>query len=271
MAAKESKAMVAFKERAALAAAQQRQAAPAASGLPRFSTRGGVLEFQGTKIKGHVNIVVLGFVYENVWYDPIHGDFDPEVLQLPDCAATGKLDMPQVDLVSSEHSPNRQNDECRTCWANQFKSADKGNGKACQNRVKCLVIAADKLTDDGIRSATIGVLSIPPTALKPFREYTKFVINGMEFPTRYVVTKLYMEFPSADSQQAVPHLEYIAEIPFEIVDAVDAVLEENTEELEMPIDFSQASAEKPKVATKKKVAKKKVAKKKVAKKAARRR
>lgn len=111
--------------------------------------------------------IILDFVSMNAYYE---GDFDPKNIVPPNCFAIGTVK--NDSLVSSGNSPDPQNDvggACGDCWANQWKSAAKGNGKACKNTIKLAVLCAD---------GEIRPLSISSTGLKAFGEYVGSVVQA---------------------------------------------------------------------------------------------
>lgn len=111
--------------------------------------------------------IILDFVSLNAYYE---GNFDPKNIVPPNCFAIGTVK--NDSLVSSENSPDPQNDvggACGDCWANQWKSAAIGNGKACKNTLKLAVLCSD---------GEIRPLSISSTGLKAFGEYVGSVVSA---------------------------------------------------------------------------------------------
>lgn len=112
--------------------------------------------------------VIVDFVSMNAYYE---GDFDPKNIVPPNCFAIGTVK--NDDLEASENSPEPQNadegNRCKTCWANEWKSAAKGNGKACKNTIKLAVLCAD---------GEVRPLSISSTGLKAFGEYVRDVVQA---------------------------------------------------------------------------------------------
>jgi hypothetical protein len=134
------------------------------------------------KFKG----IIVGFVSHNAYYE---GDFDPKNIVPPNCFAIGVVK--NDDLERSANSPDPQPEdgamECKDCWANQWKSAAKGNGKACKNSIKLAV-----LCDDG----EIRPLSLSSTALKPFGEYVRSIVQAYSVAPYGVMTEF--SFDSSD-------------------------------------------------------------------------
>lgn len=135
------------------------------------------------KFKG----IIVAFVSSNAYYE---GDFDRDNIVPPNCFAIGVVK--NDDLEASRNSPDPQNPDdggaCKTCWANQWKSASKGNGKACKNSIKLAV-----LCDDG----EIRPMSLSSTALKPFGEYARDVFQAFRVPPYGVLTEFTFD-PKSD-------------------------------------------------------------------------
>jgi hypothetical protein len=97
------------------------------------------------------------------------------------------------DLERSENSPDPQPEDsndlsCKNCWANQWKSAPKGNGKACKNTIKLAVLCED---------GEVRPLSLSATALKPFGEYVRDVAAAFHKPPYGVLTEFTFD-PKSD-------------------------------------------------------------------------
>lgn len=130
--------------------------------------------------------VIVGFVSTNAYYE---GEFDKDKIVPPNCFAIGVVK--NDDLERSLNSPDPQPEDkddlsCSNCWANQWKSAAKGNGKACKNGIKLAVMC-----DDG----EVRPMSLSSTALKPFAEYVRDVAQAFGKPPYGVMT----EFSFAES------------------------------------------------------------------------
>lgn len=123
--------------------------------------------------------IIVSFVSTNAYYE---GDFDRDNIVPPNCFAIGTVK--NDDLERSAASPDPQPEDngfsCRTCWANQWKSAAKGNGKACKNSIKLAV-----LCDDG----EVRPMGVSSTALKPFGEYVRDVVQSFGVAPYGVLTE----------------------------------------------------------------------------------
>lgn len=86
---------------------------------------------------------------------------------------------------------NRQNDVCRTCRWNQFKSAPNGKGKACKDSKRLWIALPEDI------EGTVFAMGVPVTSLKAMSEYGAMLkSNGV--PPSAVLTRITMvdsEFP----------------------------------------------------------------------------
>ncbi len=136
----------------------------------RFPDESKVSSFKG---------IIVAFVSANAYYE---GDFDRDNVVPPNCFAIGVVK--NEDLDASPNSPDPQNPDnenaCKSCWANQWKSAAKGNGKACNNGIKLAI-----LCDDG----EVRPMNISATALKPFGAYVRDVVQAFGVAPYGVLTE----------------------------------------------------------------------------------
>src|ERR1700761_5118895 len=108
-----------------------------------ISTRGGTLSIGEEVLPGNqMVVIVLDVVNENTFYD---NKFDPDNRQPPLCYAFGRSademaphESMQVDLEYFQP----QAETCSVCPHNAWGSAEKGRGKACQNRRRIALIPA---------------------------------------------------------------------------------------------------------------------------------
>lgn len=108
--------------------------------------------------------VIVDFVYYNAYYDAA---FDPNNIVPPNCFA---LHPDPTGAVPSPNSPDLQNDNCQTCWANQFGTS--GKGKACRNSVLVAM-----LPPDADEETPLMLLNVSPTGIKPFSAYLSAVLR----------------------------------------------------------------------------------------------
>lgn len=154
-------------------------------GASIISLKGGRFTYNDQELPNPLAIVALDAAYDNAWYDSAFEDGAP---QSPACFAIGK----DINtLVPSEASPRRQggpqpdvaveNPTCAGCWANAFRSDDRGKGKACRNYRRLLVMSADDLAPlkEGSLNVETPLMKLPPTALKSWAEHVKGLERGI--------------------------------------------------------------------------------------------
>jgi hypothetical protein len=106
-------------EAQAVAAVGQEQTA-GSSGGRFFGMRAGQLTFDDATFPGNqIAVVILDSVFENIYYE---GTFDPESKNPPTCYAFGRdaETMGPPKEVDEYDEFERQNDICKTCWANEW-------------------------------------------------------------------------------------------------------------------------------------------------------
>lgn len=128
----------------------------------------------GGDVLDFLDVVIVDFVYYNVYYE---GAFDSNNISPPNCFS---LHEEQKTMVPSANSPDKQCENCSSCWANEFGSS--GKGKACQNR--CLIAV---LPTDANPETAFSILDISPTAVKGFSSYLQSVVRGLQkFPHQVI-------------------------------------------------------------------------------------
>lgn len=125
--------------------------------------------------------VILDFVAANFYYPTV---FDRNNIIPPDCFAIG---LEPAGLVPSDNSPDKQCESCAGCWANQFKSASNGRGKACSNTRLLAVIPMDADV-----STQPMILKVSATGLKSFDGHVGLVAQKFGVPVCGVTTRISM-------------------------------------------------------------------------------
>lgn len=162
-----------------VAALQKRIAAP--SGDRITVTQGRTMKLPNGLEVDEIECVVVDFVAANFYYA---SDFDRQNIVPPDCFAIG---MEPAGLTPSDNSPDKQCAACAGCWANQFKSAKNGRGKACSNTRLLAVIPLDADADSNIM-----ILKVSSTGLKSFDGHVANVAAKYGVPIRGVTTRVTM-------------------------------------------------------------------------------
>ena len=161
--------------RADMEAMKAKLAAPGGDGIQVTQSK----EFKlpdGSKVEEFKGIIV-DFVSFNAYYE---GAYNADSVVPPNCFAVGTVK--NDDLVPSDAAPDRQDDDCgscKGCWANAFKSADNGRGKACKQSIRVAV-----LLEDG----ELHRLNISSTGLTAFGAYVRDVASNLGAPPYGVMT-----------------------------------------------------------------------------------
>jgi len=165
------------------------------SGGTFLSTRGGTLSFGDTVMPGNqACVIVLDAVKENTYYPD---DFDPDTPAAPRCYAFGRDNdvmgpHPSMQLDLNYFKP--QAVDCSGCSFNEWGSADKGRGKACQNRRRLALVPAgyyspkrgsrdfdlEIFTDpDHYKKSDIAFIKLPVLSVKNWSKYVTQIANSI--------------------------------------------------------------------------------------------
>lgn len=217
--------------------AQQYAAQEQLTGGTFLSTRGGTFKFGEETLPGNqVCAIILDAVRENTFYSE---KFDPDNAQAPICYAFGRgpddemgpHESMQADL--SYFQP--QHDTCEGCKWNEWGTADKGKGKACQNRRRLAIIPAGMYEKkrgsrdfdleifqepEHFRTADIAYLKLPVLSVKEWAKYVNDISTTFRRPPHGVITRIFLE-PDPKAQYKVC-FEAIEEVPDELAAVIMA-------------------------------------------------
>lgn len=213
------------------------------SGGTMLSTRGGILTYGDETLPGNqACVIILDSVKENTFYD---SKFDPENPSAPICYAFGRGPAGEDDMGPHESMQadlnyfKPQSDTCATCPHNEWGSADKGKGKACQNRRRLALIPAGfyeqkrgtrDLTlemftaPNDFKTAEIAHIKLPVTSVKNYGDYLGQLLQTVQLPAHGVFTRMYVE-PDAKAQYKVC-FEFLEEVPEDLLEVIMARHEE---------------------------------------------
>jgi len=152
-----------------------------------IGTQGGKYAHDGAELPNPLNVVVLGSVFENAYYD---GAFDPDNPASPVCFAIADE---EDDLKPHDDSTDKQCDTCEECWANEFGSASTGRGKACKNTRRLSLASSDEIAEGVGEDAAVLMLRLPPTSVKGWKGYVNQIGKVKKRPPFGVHTSLLME------------------------------------------------------------------------------
>ena len=201
-----------------------------------LSTRGGKLMFGEEELPGNqACVIILDAVKENTYYSQA---FDPDNAAAPTCYAFGRG--PDDSEMSPDPSMQAdlsyfvpQHSQCTGCQWNEWGSADKGRGKACQNRRRLAFIPAGsykpkpksrdfelELYDSAkdLQAMDLTQIKLPVLSVKNWSKYVNQLAQNFHKPPHAFITRLYLE-PDAQAQYKVD-FEMIEEVPDHLVRTV---------------------------------------------------
>lgn len=210
-----------------------------------LSARGGILSFGEEEMPGNqACVIVLDAVREHTFYAD---KFDEDNPQSPICYAFGRGGEEMGPHPSMQADLNYfapQSDDCAKCKWNEWGSADKGRGKACQNRRRLALIPAGyynpkrgskdcdlELYSDPkhFQTADIAFIKLPVMSVKNWSKYVTQLSSSVRRPPHGVITRLFLE-PDPKSQYRV-HFEMIEEIPDDLAQIIMRRHEEASSQL----------------------------------------
>jgi hypothetical protein len=202
-----------------------------------ISTRGGTMSLGEEAMPGNqVCVVIVDWVRENTLYAE---RYNPDSPQPPICYsfARGPAEEqemgPHPSMQADLNYFQPQNDLCATCQHNQWGSADKGRGKACQNRRRLTMIPAgvflpkrgsrdfdlEIFTDPKhFETADTAFMKLPVTSVENWGKYVHQVGEATNRSPDGVITRVFLE-PHAKYQYVV-NFELLEKVPDELVQAV---------------------------------------------------
>lgn len=171
--------------------AKQVAATEKPSGGKKISTNGGKLSFGGSVFPDNeVDVVVLGFAFENAYYE---GAYDKDNPQPPSCFSIAVAERPESEdeMAPHDNSYEKQCKDCLGCEFNKFGSADQGKGKKCKNTRKLALVMADDLDD--LAEAEIATLSVSPTNIAAWKGYVSKLSSALGLPPFGMVTRVKLD------------------------------------------------------------------------------
>jgi hypothetical protein len=161
-----------------------------------------------------------------VHYPGVYNSNNP---QQPNCFAVGRETPQSGNLKPHETVEKPQFEACLGCPKNEWKSAPSGNGKACKNQRR-LIIVPPKF-DDEIEPMTMYV---SPAGLKHFDAYVTRLQNEHGLLPVQVITAV-----SFDPDQTYPLLHFKFVSKHENVAAAWAIRERSQEILFRELDITK--------------------------------
>ncbi len=137
----------------------------------------------GFQTNDPIKVVILDFVTQHVKFEKAYkaGEVSPI-----NCAAVGDnpREMKPYDSIATP-----ENSTCSGCWANEYKSASNGDGKACK-QVRAMAVLVQDSDGNIDPDGPIYTLTTSPTSNKVFDGYVKSVAAAFMLPPVGVVTTL---------------------------------------------------------------------------------
>lgn len=144
----------------------------------KIKTKGKVFTLPDGTSGTELQCIVVDFVTAHKYYPTGYVEGSPLP---PSCFALG---LEQSGMTPSVNSVDKQCESCTACWANQFKSAPTGKGKACKNERLLAILPLDADAD-----TPLAILEVSPTGLTSFDAAVTKAANANK-PLRSFVTKI---------------------------------------------------------------------------------
>lgn len=150
-----------------------------------LSIRNSRFKFMGEDLGGDsINVIVLDFVHARRYYE---GEYDEDEVTPPACAATNLDGKNQVPF---DTSPNKQSDDCTSCWANQWGSDERrAKAKACKSGRRVVLLAAGEDYAEDPDPDLIR-LRIPVMSARAWDDYIAKLTATTGYPCFGVITEL---------------------------------------------------------------------------------
>lgn len=150
-----------------------------------LSIRNSRFKYMGEDLGGDsINLIVLDFVHARRYYE---GEFDEDDVTPPSCAATN---LDGKNMVPFDNVPNKQSDECNSCWANQWGSDERrARAKACKSgrRLICIPAGEDYMEDP---DPDLVRLRLPVKSARPWDDYIAKLTATTGYPCFGVITEV---------------------------------------------------------------------------------
>lgn len=202
-----------------------------------LSTRGGILKLGEEELPGNqACVVILDWVRENTLYSE---RYNPDSPMPPICYAFARGPAeedamgPHPSMQADLNYFKPQSDVCKTCEHNQWGSADKGRGKACQNRRRLTMLPAgvfmpkrgsrdfdlEVFTDvKHFEQADTAFMKLPVTSVENWGKYVHQVGEVTSRSPDGVITRVFIE-PHPKYQYTI-NFELLEKVPDELVQAI---------------------------------------------------
>lgn len=214
------------------------------SSFKSISTHAGVLSIDDNALDDNeMRVIIIAFIHENLYYDKA---FDPKTPMTPVCYAFG---LNEAEMAPHEEVENKEAELCAGCWANEYGTADKGEGKACKNIRRLLCIAEDAIESvEELASSEPRMLKVPVTSVKNWNTYASVTLKDeVKRPCYGVITRVKL-VPDAKSIFKVTfRFEELIQFDQAIYDAMLRKVKEANESIVKPyLKFYEEAKPEPK-------------------------
>jgi len=157
-----------------------------AAGWSFIGTRGAKFRMGQEELGEELQVVVLGAMRENVYYE---GKFDQDNPTGPVCFALDTA-YDEATMAPPAELKTKQHPTCVGCEQNAWGSSDVGRGKACKNTVRLVLLnwcdgdLAQLEKSEGAR------LRVPVTSVKDWSSYVAKIDKGARRPIFTALTKI---------------------------------------------------------------------------------
>lgn len=145
--------------------------------------------------------IILDAAHLNTYFG---SSYNPNVILPPICYAVARTEMemaPHPDMQKDLNYFKPQAERCGPCPHNQFGSARQGEGKACQNRRRLVLIVAGTYPQGQLvpindlshyGTTPLLTLTLPPTSAKNWGRFVREAAGTYNRPPFGVITRVYL-------------------------------------------------------------------------------
>ena len=194
-----------------------------------ITLRNGVMSVGDQPLPGNMLAgVVLDAVRLNAYYDK---PFNPQNVEPPVCYAIGRDEMqmaPHPDMAKGPAYFKPQAQACNGCPLNEFGSNSTGQGKACSNRRRLLILPAGyyemgpnglqlvPITDpEHYKTSPFLTLTLSPTTLQGWGQWVRKSAADYQRPMFGLISRIYLYAHPKHGKEAVG-FETLAPVPGEL-------------------------------------------------------
>jgi hypothetical protein len=158
---------------------------PSVSGL---KIKAGMLLYRDTPVPGNkLDVIVVGSAFLRTYYED---RYDANNIKAPNCFS---LSLDGEDMVPHENIEEPINPTCAGCpndkWGSDPHSPSK-KGKACKEMRRFIVIPANAVAEDNVRTAEMATIRIPVMSVKNWGNYVNEIATAYSRPPWGMLTEI---------------------------------------------------------------------------------